>query len=349
MLAPLAHRALAVCGDARAGFFLPDYRHALTSNRYRLAHAAAARDALEAEGHRVVLIKGGSFLVRFGGSDVGIRPMSDLDLLVDPHAFAAAGQVLTRLGFAPASGRFRFSRRAAPSRPFVQRFGAAQVELDLHRAVAQWPLAGTLRRELFAGAARVGGWLVPTPSAAFCLAALHRARHGYVWSCLDLLELRRIADTLDADGWDALVDTARICRLTGAAYAAFRQALWWFGEDEAGRARLARLAVGVGGTRRRLLERMAPVDGPLAPSPAWNRPLVRNLVVMPCATETPVQALTALGVFLPLRLAEEWLHTRQADGGTAARLGRVVRHAVWGAERAVRPDAAAPEGREAPE
>jgi hypothetical protein len=332
MLGPLMYCGLAAREDERARVFLADYRHALTANTFRLAQAATVRDALAQAGMEPVLIKGGAFLVRFGTAHPGIRPMSDLDMLVAGDQFHAAARVLSGLGFAPVSDAFPASRRLAPARGFVRHHGAMRVDLDLHRAVAQWPIARDLRTAVLREAERVGGWSVPSLASSFGLTALHRARHGYLWSCLDLLDLKRMADAMDDDAWQAAMDTSRRCRLDGAVYAAFRQAAWWFGERAADGDRLARLRRRLGALSRHLIDRMAPVEGPLMPDAVWNRPLVRNLVVMPCATGTPARAWLAMATFLPLRLADECLVAGRAQPRAGGLLPHLWKHVVRGAD-----------------
>lgn len=333
MLGPLLYCGLSAARDARAAAFLPDYRQALTANRYRLSHAVAAREALEGAGLRPVLLKGGAFVQRFATATAGVRPMSDLDVLVGPGEFAEAGRVLAGLGFeAVRVDRFPVSHRAAPARSFLKAHGGSSVEIDLHRAVGQWPVGTALLRVVRDTAERAGGWLVPSLPAAFCLAALHRARHGYLLSCMDLLDVARATTAMDEREWAETVDVAARCAATGAAYAALRQACWWFGGGDVERARLESLRARIGRARRELLNRMAPLEGPLAAVPFWNRPLVRNLVVIPCATGTPGRALVAMSTFLPLRAADEWVLARQRIGGPLAGARQVWKHVVWGAD-----------------
>jgi hypothetical protein len=136
---------------------------------------------------------------------------------------------------------------------------------------------------------------------------------------------------MDGEAWEAVIDTAVRCRLVGAAYAAFRQAAWWFGSSAADEERIGALHARLGVIARHLIERMAPVDGPLNPDAAWNRPLVRNLVVMPCATGTPLRALLATATFLPLRVMDESLAVVRGAPSAGAFLPHLWRYAVRGA------------------
>jgi hypothetical protein len=332
LLGPLLHGGLAALGDERAAWFRDDFRHALTSNRFRLARAAAARDALEQAGIDLVLLKGGAFVLRFGAAHAGIRPMSDLDVLVGRGQFHEAARVLASIGYVRAPAAIRLSARAAPAHSFVRTYGAAQVEIDVHRALAQWPLARELTGAIVESAQRVDGWRVPALAPAFCFTAFHRARHGYLWSGLDLLDLKCSADALDDAGWSLVLETAGRCGLEAAAYAAYRQAAWWFGPDEADGRRLAQLRSRLGALSRQLIERMAPLAGPYTAEAVWNRPLVRNLVVMPCATGTPMRALVAAVSFLPLRLADEAFRASPGPDNARGRLRRLLTHIVRGAE-----------------
>ena len=142
-LAPFLYRTLANDDTAIARAFAADYRHAATANLIRLAHGARVRDDLEGAGLSPILLKGGAFLVRLGPDDVGIRPMADLDLLVDADRFRDAEACLRAAGFEAASDRSRVSAVTAPGRSFIRRQPPLDLEIDLHRALAPWPLFPT--------------------------------------------------------------------------------------------------------------------------------------------------------------------------------------------------------------
>lgn len=334
VLAPLMYQALSRLGDERASTFVAEYRQALTANRFRLTHAVLVRDALERAGLQVILIKGGAFLQRFAGADLGVRPMSDLDLLVGPGEFDEAVRVMLGLGYMPTDLR-PISQRAAPARSFVREQPAARLDFDVHRALAQWPLALPLLHAVRSGTERVNGWTLPALPLAFCVTALHRARHGFQLSWRDLLDLKRTSEALDDDKWGEMIEAAARSRVTGAAYASFRQAVWWFGAAERDQDRLAQIALRISASRRRWLERMAPLEGRLAAGPVWNRPLVRNLVVTPCATGTFARSVAATIGFLPLRAADEWVKVSRLGRSPLARLRHLSRFIVRGAEEAI--------------
>ena len=331
VLGPLMYRALSRLGDERASTFVAAYRRAMTANRFRLTHAGPLRDALERAGLQVILIKGGAFLQRFAGADLGIRPMSDLDLLVGAGEFDEAVRVMRGLGYTP-TDVVPVSHRVAPARSFVQEQPAARLDFDVHRALAQWPLALPLLRDVRRRTERVNDWTLPALPLAFCVTALHRARHGFQLSWRDLLDLKRTSDALDDEAWGEMIETAARSRVTGAAYASFRQAVWWFGAAERDHDRLARIALRISASRRRWLERMAPLEDRLGAGPVWNRPLVRNLVVTPSATGSLARSFVASIGFLPLRVADEWVKASRRGGGPLARLHHLSRFIVRGAE-----------------
>ncbi|MEQ1870858.1 MAG: nucleotidyltransferase family protein [Vicinamibacterales bacterium] len=341
-LAPLLYRALDDADDGRADQFRADHRYAATASLLRLTHTGRLRDRLEAAGIPVVLLKGAAILLRFAPDDLGIRPMSDLDWLVPAEQYSAAAALLQREQFRQAHPDLARSSRLAPAQAFVNDGGAMGVEIDLHRAIAPWPLdrglaARTLRqRELH------GGWYVPSAPDALAIAAVHRARHGFVWSCLDLLDVRLLMDAIVDEAWPECLEQLREVHAVHATYATFRQALHVFGgEQPRDQARLAALRSSLRLSQCEALERLAPLDGAFVPRLDRERPLIRSFVVQPLVSGSWWRSVAAAAVYLPVRLVEEWdtagVDAKDRAAAPAARpLARVARiwhHAVRGKRR----------------
>jgi len=330
-LAPLLHRALSDAADLRAALFAPDYRHSTVSNLLRLGQARRVRQALAARDLPCVLLKGGAFLARLAPGDPGIRPMADIDLLVDPARFDEAAHVLSGLGFHRTSERYAFSRSSALAEAFVRDEGPFPVEIDLHRALAPWPILPGLTRSVLSHSERVGEWLVAPVAETLALIAVHRARHAFFWSCGDLLEVRHLLGGLDEEAWQRAIARVTALGALGAVYATLKQAIYWLGpETTSDRTRLEALAAGMGRVRRRVLDRVAHGTGPLAPPLTWHRPMARYLVVYPASMASLARSVAAGLVYLPARAADEWTEARRAGGGVRPGFRALWHHLAGG-------------------
>lgn len=197
------------------------------AERLNVAAAAAQRlkiDYVTAEVHRAfadagiatILLKGPS-IVRWLYEPGDARSYADSDLLVAPHQFALAGELLTTLGFEP-----EFVEESLPDWWREHGVGwsraADQTEVDLHRTLAGLEAEPEhVWRTLSASAdtLEVGGEQVRVLSiAARALhLALHAAQHGAAGRQAHEVELA-IAHADDAT-WHAASDLAR--RLDGVA------------------------------------------------------------------------------------------------------------------------------------
>jgi hypothetical protein len=103
------------------------YRRAWTRNQMLFAHVGSAAEALGEAGIDTLVLKGGA-LARLDYEDVGVRPMSDLDLLVHPEDAQNAGRLLTSLGWT--------TTLEAPSKAlgvlYAQHFRQKSFGVDLH-------------------------------------------------------------------------------------------------------------------------------------------------------------------------------------------------------------------------
>jgi putative nucleotidyltransferase-like protein len=330
-LGPLLYRALLAEDDERADRFLAEYRHATTANLLRMAHARRLRDRLEAAGIPGVLLKGAAVLVRFGG-DPGLRPMADVDLLVADGDMARAITILRAAGLVE---RSRYPRSGARSHAIslVGVAGPLELDVDLHRGLAPWPVATGLTRAVLTRHDRVDGWRLAQPVDAISATAVHRAGQGFTGSCLELVDLRRLTGLLDDEGWRALGRTSARLGALGAVYASLRQAAWWLGPDTAGAAAgLAELGRRLRPARRTVLHWLAPADAPARPRPLLTGPLGRSLLVLPCATGQGAQALVAAARLLPFRVVDEWQRHRRESSSAARAAGRLLAQVAVGAD-----------------
>lgn len=332
-------RALRRADDPRAEAFKADYRHASTANLIRLSHAEAFCGRLERQGIAPVALKGAAFLARFP-DDLGVRSMADVDLLVSPADFSTAVASLVSDGYRLHADVGERVRRTLPALDFINDAGPSTVEIDLHRGIAQAPMLPDLTSAILANHVLCGAWRVPGAPEAFCITAIHRARHGFAWRGLDLVDLKQLADAADDAAWQDIVDATVRHRVTGAAYASFRQALWWLGESAQDSTRLALLRRALSRPVSAMLDRLARPNSVLQVNPVSARPLVRTLVVYPCTTGSLWRPLAAAAVHLPRRAMDDWDRTR---GDTLpARVAHLARLAVRGSlDTAQPPDTSA--------
>jgi hypothetical protein len=136
--------------------------------------------ALQAAGIDCLLLKGPAMARRLYPDAAACRNYGDIDLLVAPRHYEAAGRVLAALGFTDRSPSIRASEAARlPARAW-RRDGAAHVTIDLHRGFhhvtdrSAWWDRLTLHREVL----ELEGQAVAIPDRVGCavIAALHAAK-----------------------------------------------------------------------------------------------------------------------------------------------------------------------------
>ena len=191
-----------ICREARS-------RNVLLMARLRLLVASL----LEAGLHTMVL-KGAALLLLRYYSEVGLRPMSDLDLLVPSHEAGRAMALLRRAGWSPP---LEAPERVVPVTHSLLFRDTDGVQLDLHWHVL-WECCGPGMDDDFwtaATATAVDG----APTKVLCPAdqLFHACVHGVAWNPVP--PLRWIADAMlilraTPDlAWDRLVQQARRRRL----------------------------------------------------------------------------------------------------------------------------------------
>lgn len=111
-------------------------------------------DALTAAGIEHVILKG-AILAHVLYADPGLRPMSDLDILVAPEAAISAQRLLGALGFdaplQPASRLLRFHHHLPPA---TRRRDGVTITVEVHRDALSGDQPGTLRLGALSGPPR---------------------------------------------------------------------------------------------------------------------------------------------------------------------------------------------------
>lgn len=195
LLAPLAH-ALGVPGFER------DHLAASLLWERRRADTIEALGALTDAGITAMLIKGIAYAGRLY-PDPATRPMSDVDLLVEPDVHAEAARVLGRLGYwfaGEALERTRFHHAIT-----LKRRGGA---IDLHRSIVQPLRAGARIPGLWRRSrpAPLAGARVPEPVDEALIGLAHIARHELWVPAINLVDGARLLARCEAG---AILERAR--------------------------------------------------------------------------------------------------------------------------------------------
>lgn len=172
-----------------------------------LAEVAAA---LHARQIRPLLIRG-PVIARWLYDDLAERPYGDIDLLVRPEAYAAAGVVLASLDFADTSKGMRPDEQH-PSESHWTRIRDRFVCVDLHHRITLVPAPPVNAWELFAensSQLSIAGLSIdtPSPTAHLVIIALHAAHHG-AEEPKPLEDLRRAIERVDGLTWERAAEFA---------------------------------------------------------------------------------------------------------------------------------------------
>lgn len=206
-------------------------RLALVSDFAMLHLESRLRDslrALNAAGVRVMLLKGAA-LARTAYAGVRQRPMSDLDLLVDPSNASVARRVMLATGWRDLAGGIpdHVYERHHHLPPMVDG-RSPDLQLEIHTALfpERQPFAFDAR-DLWSRAKPLGGDLpesyTPDPIHSLLHACLH-----FVWSHQGRFGVWRMVRDVDALArtggvdWRAFVAVARSARGATSCYWAFR-------------------------------------------------------------------------------------------------------------------------------
>jgi hypothetical protein len=181
--------------------------------------------ALAAAGIDCLLLKGPAMAHRLYLDAPGCRNYGDIDLLVAPWQFDAAGQLLASLGFEDHLAGVRASEAARLQERLWLRDGAAYLAVDLHRGfhhvadrAAWWELLRRHREVLI-----VEGQPVAIPDAVGCalIAGLHASKATSLGKAVE--DLRRALLLFDDDVWRQAAELARSVGAGGAFAAALHR------------------------------------------------------------------------------------------------------------------------------
>jgi glycosyltransferase involved in cell wall biosynthesis len=198
----------------------------LTTEALSETVAAIAQDAtlaevalaLQSDGIRPLLVRGPA-VARWLYNDPRERPYGDVDLIVAPELFDAAGATLARLGFVDTSEGLREDERH-PNESHWFRAQPIPVTVDLHHSLALIAVdAEEAWRLLIEGARklRIAGVDIDVPAdpAHLVVLALHAAHHG-VEHRKPLGDLRRAIERVDHDSWRDAAALAAALGVRGA-------------------------------------------------------------------------------------------------------------------------------------
>ena len=181
--------------------------------------------ALETADIDCLLLKGPAMAHRLYLDAPGCRNYGDIDLLVAPWQFDAAGQVLASLGFGDYLAGVRPSEAARLQERLWLRDGAAYLAVDLHRGfhhvadqAAWWDLLRRRREVLM-----VEGQPVAIPDRVGCalITGLHASKATSLGKALE--DLRRALWLFEDDVWCQAADLARSVGAGGAFAAALHR------------------------------------------------------------------------------------------------------------------------------
>lgn len=183
--------------------FAEALRHTFARNGRHRAEIARFRKAVEPYHIKAILLKGAALIETVYGGRLGLRPLSDVDLLVKPSEVRVVQQALESLGF----------RRANPLSSFYTNGTAAfDVHTDLVGASRIRRRAEAVRFDMDAVWERAaplddgeGPLRVLGPTFQFLHLAVHALKHSYsrlIW----LVDLGAVAQQQD---WEALLEEAR--------------------------------------------------------------------------------------------------------------------------------------------
>ena len=217
---PMVYRNLSTQGleEAELGPLKGIYRQAWYRNRLSVSAAMRAVTALRAAGVEPVALKGLG-LIATAYPEPALRPMHDVDLLIQPPGFRRAADALMATEWKPLRGaRADYFRRIRVFHA-LPLLGPGDLEVDLHRYMLEedcYPAAdANLFRRLVTG--RVGDDLVTTlgPEDHVINACVHGTRWDPVpalrW-VLDAVTVVRVAGT--AFDWEYLAEESIRRRVT---------------------------------------------------------------------------------------------------------------------------------------
>ena len=174
---------------------------------------ARLHDATRARGIAVVPLKG-SALLALGVHGDGVRPMSDIDLLVSPRQAEALAEVLQSVGYLPSYATRRHAVFLPVDQALPDTFGEhvdIPYRIELHQAIAE-PLPVSqvdITARAWPAAAHPGTNAYASKAALFCHLLLHAAggMRTNTLRFVQLVDLARLAPRLAPEDWSGLIRT----------------------------------------------------------------------------------------------------------------------------------------------
>lgn len=203
------------------------YRHTWCTNQLRIRSALDAMRTLDGCGVRSLALKGLA-LLGTEYQDLGLRPMFDIDLLIEQERLGLALRSLSDAGWRSATEPMSAALLNGTVPPgYSLQLTRGKVELDLHWHALNQDASATFDRALWAHAAsgKLAGYELRRPDSTELLLLV--CLHGLVWSAVpsafwaaDACELiRRAPGAID---WQRLTSLAQARRLTLPLYDALR-------------------------------------------------------------------------------------------------------------------------------
>jgi glycosyltransferase involved in cell wall biosynthesis len=203
------------------------YRHTWCTNQLRIRGALHAVRALDGCGVRSLALKGLA-LLGTEYQDLGLRPMFDIDLLIEQERLGLALRSLSEAGWRSVTEPLSAPLlQGAVPHGYSFQLARGKVELDLHWHTLSQDASATFDRALWTHAVsdKLAGHEVWRPNATELLLVV--CLHGVVWSAVpsafwaaDACELiRRAPEAID---WQRLTSLAVARRLTLPLYDALR-------------------------------------------------------------------------------------------------------------------------------
>jgi hypothetical protein len=196
--------------------FLADQAHHTRVRDDRAGELLATLDSrMRAAGIPIVPLKG-SALRALRVHAPGIRPMSDIDLMVSPKDIGESVKVLRTIGYV---AKFSTQRHLVlappdvPTPPYLGEHCDAPYKIELHTAIAEaLPLTKVdITGRIFTQTPRAGINRYPSEQALMCHLLLHAAGNmrANALRLMQLIDIAMLARRLGPADWLALLDTSQ--------------------------------------------------------------------------------------------------------------------------------------------
>jgi hypothetical protein len=182
--------------------FAEAIRHDFARNGNHLAELTRLREALQKSPIQAILLKGAALIETSYGGQIGLRPLSDVDLLVKSSDIPVIHKELVAMGFCPANPHSSFyTNGSAAFDLHTDLVGASRIRrrADAIRFDMDVVWESALPRD-----GRDGRLLVLSPAFQFLHLAVHALKHSFsrlIW----LVDLALVARQQD---WEDLLERA---------------------------------------------------------------------------------------------------------------------------------------------